>query len=296
MATATKQTNKKRNFLFGTDPEFALRNLNNQIVSAIPVLNRSKHDPIDLRSGHKIYFDNVLVEANIAPAKNKGDLLRKLKSLYRKSQKVLNGHKLSATASHDFDPVECMHDEAMKFGCDPELDVYEGRSAYPPQGVGQFRSAGGHIHIGGITNKTVYEKSDLVVLMDILVGIPAVIMDNDPTSVARKQLYGKAGRFRNTNYGIEYRTLGNFWLSNPELASVIYDLTILAAKTWENDEAAALFALVDQEQVINAINNGDKELAKTILDKLPIEDNLKNRIVELSNNAYDGDIFKNWAV
>lgn len=132
--------------------------------------------------------------------------------------------------------------------------------------------------------------------MDILVGVPSVIMDTDPTSLARKQLYGKAGRFRNTKYGIEYRTLGNFWLSSPELTSIIYDLTILAAKTWEDDKAAELFAQIDQEQVINAINNGDKELAKSILDKLPIDNNLKARIVELSNNTYDGDIFKNWSV
>lgn len=293
---ATKTQSKPRKFLVGTDPEFALRNLNGRTVSAIPILGRSKYNPIDLKAGHKIYFDNVLAEANIAPAKTRDDLLRKLKSLYKKSQKVLSGHKLFATASHEFDVVECMHDEAKRFGCDPELDVYEGRPAYPPQGVGQFRSAGGHIHIGGIPDKDVYEKGDLVILMDILVGVPSVIMDTDPTSLARKQLYGKAGRFRNTKYGIEYRTLGNFWLSSPELTSIIYDLTILAAKTWEDDKAAELFAQIDQEQVINAINNGDKELAKSILDKLPIDNNLKARIVELSNNTYDGDIFKNWSV
>jgi hypothetical protein len=41
--------------------------------------------------------------------------------------------------------------------------------------------------------------------------------------LARK-LYGAAGRYRQPSYGVEYRTLSNFWLASPELVELVYDI------------------------------------------------------------------------
>lgn len=282
--------------LFGTDPEFALKNSENRIVSAIPILERDKSNKIDLGERNAIYFDNVLAEANIPPADSKEDLKAKLRTLYQKSKEILKGHKLLAIASHSFTDDECEHPEAKKFGCDPELDIDLGGPAYPPSPEGAFRSAGGHIHIGNFEKESIYDKLNLVYLMDLFVGVPGVLLDNDPTSLARKQLYGKAGRFRDTDYGLEYRTLSNFWLSCPELTEIIYDLTILATEIERSGEGERILANFNREDIANAINYCDKDLAKKIVDNLPMSAEIKQRIFDLSKREYSEDIFENWTI
>jgi hypothetical protein len=282
-------------FQFGTDPEFAVRSAN-RIVSAIPVLMRDKHDKIDLGDGAAIYHDNVLAEANIAPCDSAAALRDRLRDLYTKAKTVLNNHRLMAVASNYFEEEECEHPEAKRFGCDPELDAYAGCQAYPPNSNDTFRSAGGHVHIGGITEQDVYKKLDLVFLMDALVGVPSVIMDNDPTSLARKRLYGKAGRFRDTDYGLEYRTLSNFWLSNPELTDIIYNLTKIAAETFEEGRTGEVLGAVNFNEVARIINEADKTAAYEFVKTLPIEDSLKARIFAASESEYSADIFENWGI
>jgi len=291
------QSNKQNmNILIGTDPEFALKDSTNRIVSAIPVLERGKNDKIDLGEGAKIYYDNVLAEANIDPSASKEELKDRLKSLYQKSKVLLQNLKLSATASHEFGFLECLHEEAKRFGCDPELDLDMGGPAYPPEAEGGFRSAGGHIHIGGLEGQDIYEKARLIPILDILVGIPSVILDNDPTSLARKRLYGKAGRFRDTPYGIEYRTLSNYWLSCPELTEIIYDLTMESVNFYLTNKDDEVNGIVDRETVVNTINNADKETARQIVENLPVSQEIKERIFQLSANQYNDDIFQNWGI
>ncbi|MHA1950113.1 MAG: putative amidoligase domain-containing protein, partial [Candidatus Thorarchaeota archaeon] len=63
-------------------------------------------------------------------------------------------------------------------------------------------------------------------LLDLFVGIPAAYVNFDKgPSILRSHLwYGKPGRYRETEYGLEYRTLSNFWLASPDLVGLIYDL------------------------------------------------------------------------
>lgn len=283
------------NITFGTDPEFALVNKQNRIVSAIPVLGRGKEDKIDLGNGAKIYFDNTLVEANIDPAESREDLVCKLKDLYELSRQILKDHGLGAVASHNFSDEECEHPEAKEFGCNPEKDVYcGGEDCYPPEGGHSFRSAGGHIHIGGIGDKTDREKAHLVILMDIFVGLPSVLLDNDPTSVARKELYGKAGRYRETDYGIEYRVLSNYWLSNKDLTEVIYDLSLHASKIFLSEGFEETLDSINLSSISQTINSGDKKKAKEIFDTLNIPLDIKERVNFLSKQKYNSNIFENW--
>ena len=63
-------------------------------------------------------------------------------------------------------------------------------------------------------------------MMDLFVGIPSLIIDHDPTSVKRRDLYGGAGTHRiKEKYGVEYRSLSNFWFKSPKLTRLIYKLT-----------------------------------------------------------------------
>jgi hypothetical protein len=287
----------QKTLTFGTDPEFAIFDPHNRIVSAIPILQRNKIEKIDLGAGAKIYYDNTLAEANIDPAESKEDLTNKLADLYRRSQKLLKDHKLGAVASHNFSEEECEHPGAKEFGCDPEKDVYRGgMDAYPPNGGHVFRSAGGHIHVGGLQDKTSNEKMALIVLMDIFVGLASVLMDNDPNSVPRKQLYGKAGRYRDTPYGIEYRVLSNFWLSKKELTELIYDLTMFAANLYLEGKAGEVIDKTPIDRVIECINNGGKESAKELFFNLDLPANLKEQVQQMSQEDYNPDIFSNWKI
>lgn len=298
MTDNSTKKNMKKNITFGTDPEFALVNrISGQIESAITVLGRDKNDKIPLAGEANIYYDNVLAEANILPAKSKNDLTKQLRNLYLQSKKILANHKLGAVASHNFSAADCEHQEAKRFGCDPERDVYSGGSnVFPPNGGDVFRSAGGHIHIGGINEFSLADKMPLIVLMDIFVGIPSVILDNDPTSVARKRLYGKAGRFRNTDYGVEYRVLSNFWLSDPKLTEVIYDLSMFAVKNFLDGKTFDIIQSVNLEDVRTAINEGNIELASKIFDSLEIPETIRKTVIKLSSNTHNFDIFSNWKI
>ncbi|GAF96989.1 unnamed protein product, partial [marine sediment metagenome] len=111
-------------------------------------------------------------------------------------------------------------DEARRFACDPDFDPYDIsiNVMAPDASEGTLRSCGGHIHLG---NEKVGDDFDMqlevVKTMDIFLGMPSLLLDKDPTSQRRRELYGKAGAHRPKPYGVEYRALGNFWLSHPKL-------------------------------------------------------------------------------
>jgi hypothetical protein len=98
----------------------------------------------------------------------------------------------------------------------------------------------------------------LIKAMDIFIGLPSVIQEPDND---RKLLYGKAGAFRNKDYGAEYRTISNYYINSKELTKWVFDNTMEAIE------------FVNRESVINeeegqairlAINKADKALAETM--------------------------------
>ena len=69
------------------------------------------------------------------------------------------------------------------------------------------------------------EVFSVVRMMDLFLGIPSIFLDTDETSKERRRIYGHAGSHRTPDYGLEYRALGNFWFSSPDLTRLMYDLT-----------------------------------------------------------------------
>lgn len=58
--------------------------------------------------------------------------------------------------------------------------------------------------------------------MDLHLGVPSLVLDKD---TERRKLYGKAGAFRPKPYGVEYRTLSNFWIWSEENIKWAWDQT-----------------------------------------------------------------------
>jgi hypothetical protein len=119
--------------------------------------------------------------------------------------------------------------DCVRFGCDPDLDIYSGEysTEISADNVPE-RYGGGHIHMQapkdnvGLFDETYYHTT---LLMDLIVGNSAVAFKRpDLTWIdaekKRLKYYGRPGKIRLQEYpdgtkGIEYRTPSNFWITNP---------------------------------------------------------------------------------
>ena len=113
-----------------------------------------------------------------------------------------------------------------------------------------------HIHVG-YNRPTVPESLRMVKLLDIFLGIPSVIIDPDKE---RRKLYGRAGAFRLTKYGFEYRTLSSYMMSKDSILNLVWDLLMLAINF---DGLPNVF---DKNQIQYIINESDVEEAKKFLN------------------------------
>ena len=113
-----------------------------------------------------------------------------------------------------------------------------------------------HIHIG-YDHPTVPESLRMIKLLDIFLGIPSVIIDPDKE---RRKLYGRAGAFRLTKYGFEYRTLSSYMMSKDSILDLICKLLMLAL------EYCGTPLEFDKDQIQHIINESDVEKAKKFLN------------------------------
>lgn len=260
-------------FSFGSDPEFCLVKEGGdgelQFVSAIGKVPGTKEDPLPLKGGHFAFHDNVLAECCPHYGKSKEEVLANFKDCFEKYAKVVKPFKLHPQASNTYPKEECLHEAALEFGCDPEFNAYDMETVVAPkcEKGNTFRSGGGHIHLGYLSGGNEYPLIDIdgrwwiTRLMDVFLGIPSIIMDNDPTSQARRKLYGGAGNMRPKEYGLEYRTLSNFWLATPRHVSCIHDLCGFVLEFMQKDEFHKELWADNAEEIRNIINTGDREKA-----------------------------------
>ena len=122
----------------------------------------------------------------------------------------------------------------------------------------------GHISIGW-DNPTQEQQLDMVKAMDATVGLESVLLDFD---TERKKLYGKAGCFRFREYGIEYRSLSNFWIKTDESLKWAWDTTMKAIELVNSGKIEEVKELGNY--IVEAINTNNKELAQELLNKIEI--------------------------
>ena len=218
-------------FTFGTDAEFFLHD-GTRYVSAIPYIGDSthgtKHNPIKLPHGSTVQRDNVAVEFATPPVSSFPELQSAIRWALKDVYAMLpKGMELHSIASVQFDANQLDHPEAMEFGCDPDFNAWKNGKVNekPWCGDGSLRSAAAHIHVGHSSLSQMRSKINFIKLMDFKLGVTSIMLDTAPESARRKLLYGKAGAFRPTSYGAEYRTLSNFWISCPIYAELFYKLT-----------------------------------------------------------------------
>jgi len=202
-------------------------------------------------------------------------------------ERISGGHQivLKPSAKIQRAIIEAADPEARRFGCAPDFNAYTRSTNTPEMDASRhpFRYAGGHIHIGLSENKY-REPNDaylkvcqteeghlrVVKLFDLLVTIPTLLLDNSPGAIRRRAKYGKAGCFRPTTYGIEYRTPSCWWLRSPMTVSIVYGLARLAwtitALGYDGDFFKAV--KTDEQTVSGCINESDTKTVKEIWENI----------------------------
>jgi hypothetical protein len=145
-----------------------------------------------------------------------------------------------------------------------------------------------------------------IYLLDLFLAVPSLWLDKDFTSVARRKLYGQCGRYRPKDYGIEYRSLGNFWLQSPRLVSWIYDVCEFVVDQldkgtdlWffdeevyfesDNESDAFTCKAYDAEALKRAVDTGDREAAQPFFELAQslMTPDLRDRMNCLMGKSFD---------
>lgn len=245
----------------GSDPEILLFNPNtNEHVSVIGLIKADKWNPLQIEGmprGFTLQEDNVALEYGIPPAASADEFVAHIQQVMEASKPWLKGLSFSKLSCTIFPEAQMQHPSAYVFGCEPDYDAWTkevNKKPVPPHKY--MRSAGGHIHV-----ETKQDPIDVVRKMDLFLSVPATLMDNGEE---RKQLYGKAGAHRPKPYGVEYRSLSNFWIFEEKYIRWAWNQTERALNS--NVDVNQL-----QDYIAIAVNQNDKEMAKALVNEYNLE-------------------------
>lgn len=259
-----------KNITIGTDPEFFIQDKNGKLISSIGIIEGTKDIPNRLKFlgvGFAIQKDNVLGEFNVPYGYSAQEVNNNISIMKAYISGLLESkglHPLYA-ASGIYEDDQLTSDEAKEFGCSPDFNAWTNSINQKPEGTStNLRSCGMHIHLG-YDNKTAKRSRDLIKAMDVFAGVPSVIIDTD---TKRRSLYGKAGCFRHTMFGCEFRVLSGFFISDSKLTKYIFGQAFEAIKYLNEfgiDEINN-----DKEWIVETINSGNIDEAKKIVSKYKI--------------------------
>lgn len=251
----------------GCDPEIFLQDANS-VRSAIGLIGGTKAypRPIDeLGEGFAVQEDNVAVEFNTPPADNADLWSMQIDKMIKYLEATVGdsyGLRLSNRASAQFSAADLENPLALEFGCDPDFNAWTGKINPKPKADDHtLRSAGGHVHIGDAFASR-KERFTMVKLCDLFMGVGSVLLDTD---VDRKRLYGKHGACRIKPYGVEYRTMSNFWIWEDKLRKWVF-----VAAERARDSIGKIDIDAEHDNIVEAIDNNNKKVAEALVQKYNI--------------------------
>lgn len=256
----------------GADPElFVFRD--GVASSGIGLIGGSKDRPRWVDRG-AVQEDNVLAEFNIYPASSEDEWVENIRAVMTALHMILPpGTELRPIASYTYnlDDLKAWGPKAMEFGCEPDFYLNEVDRGVPDAGL---RTAGGHVHIG-YESPSEGMNLNIIAACDVLIGLCSVEFED----TARRALYGGAGCFRNKEYGVEYRTPGNWWLAGEDRMRWMYQRAQQAAAMAVSGECvfdnAGKFITfngktISYPLVQEVINSGNTEEADKIAEYLGV--------------------------
>ena len=263
-------------FKLGCDPELFVINSDGVPVSAHGMIPGTKKEPYKVECG-AVQVDGMALEFNIDPAETWQEFNGNIETVLKQLKGMLpNGHQFLIAPSVHFtqEVFDAQPPEALELGCDPDFNAWTNGAVNPapePAKGSTMRTAAGHIHIGFTEDQDIScpdhlaNCCDLIKQLDWFLGFPALSKDKD--GMERRALYGKAGCFRPKPYGVEYRTLSNFWIKNKNTRKWAWERTIEAIQAMATCEFAKKFGENHYDKlnknIVSAIN-GDVESVKAI--------------------------------
>jgi len=266
----------------GCDPEFFFSK-NGKIIGSEKVIDEEDLDAEE----NRVIIDGVQAEINPEPSTCRQTLAGNIADCFDVIDDIARRKKVKVDSSQNIkiEPQEllALSEKSRQFGCAPsknkdknnKIRIKDASKYY-------YRSAGGHIHIGytgdgwftkGVTHKALLNHKVMIPILDIIVGNTCVLIDRDKGNKIRRKTYGRAGEYRTPKYGLEYRTLSNFWLRDYKLMSFVMGLTrmavnIVTSSTKSHNFAKMLIKAVNMKDVNNAINNNNFTLAMKNFNKI----------------------------
>jgi hypothetical protein len=159
-------------------------------------------------------------------------------------------------------------DDQVGLGCKPSLNVY-GRDSFmtPDPRMLPIRVAGGHIHFGFADPPSMKKEiPGRIKAMDRILGLMTVAMFDEIDDPVRREFYGRAGEYRETRYGLEYRVLSNAWMGTPEVAHLVMEMARQANLIHKFTDEEIGWKLND-ESVQEIINYCDVKSARKLIKK-----------------------------
>lgn len=253
----------KTGFLFGCDPELFVLDPEGRHVSAEAFIPGTKEAPHPVECG-AVQVDGVAAEFNIIPAATYMEWEHNIKTVMKQLQGFLpKGYRLDCVPAVEFDAEiwETFSDNSKVLGCTPDFDAWTGDVNPPPEDLAnpRMRTASGHIHIGWTQDESVADFDhmtnayDFVKQLDWYLGAWSIKSDPDPR---RRRLYGKAGACRVKPYGVEYRVLSNFWISNPSRRLCVWNRLQQAVADMRKYYLPTKAGQGHNTALINSINQG----------------------------------------
>jgi hypothetical protein len=246
----------------GCDPEVFLMD-EKGLVPVFGLIGADKWNPKqipDLPQGFTLQEDNVALEFGIPPASSADEFVKSIETVkfaFLKEHPQFTFSKLSCAL---FDKkVLASNPQANVFGCEPDFNGWTRKENPKPKGMHNLRAAGGHVHV-----ETEADPLKVVQAMDFYLGIPSLFMDKN---TERRKLYGKAGAHRPKPYGVEYRTLSNFWIFEEKYIRWVWRNTERALESVKEGEDFTSAA----KEIQHIINTSDLYAAQPLVDNLNLE-------------------------
>jgi len=262
--------------LLATDAElFVLDRKSGLITSVAGLLGADKYNKKVITTDIRLQEDNVLMEFDINPhntCENFVDNVKRAMQVSSEEADALGMEVVSNVCSHIYTAEELasFHKDAFLFGCEPDFNALSGTMNPRPTSTNPgLRTAGAHVHIGYDHIKEVDQQGRQIigVMCDYFLGLPSLLLDTDSR---RRELYGKAGSVRFKPYGVEYRTLSNFWLFNKDNQKFVWDQANLAFESFMSKSFSELIKIIRPEDVQLAINNNDRVMAEQYIKVLGV--------------------------
>ena len=256
--------------LLGHDCEAFIKK-DNKIISAHPFLPGTKENPYPVKKG-AVLIDGTATEMNIDPAHSCAEWVANIDTVLGVLQEMLGEDKVlcfDPVAHFGYEYLSSLPKEVTELGCSSDFNAWDVRVNQKPDAAIPFRTAAGHIHFGwlpdldGEPENQMYHQyvAEVVREMDFYLGLPSLLLDTHPDSAQRRALYGKAGCYRPKKYGMEYRTLSNFWLATKKLKEWAYNAAQDGFARYESG-----IRLADKYGDIQSIiNTTDRKAAEKII-------------------------------